>query len=139
LIALVAVFPHALNAISYFRDYHSHTSVILASADAHVISLYAWNTGRKPSTLDKFEMTFGKALLPTNLVPMSRIQTVISPGGQVTLQLKIPPLQQTASEVITPKLTVGVMESNHDHVDKPITLPADFGGQVAERLKIEGQ
>src|SRR5262245_30296759 len=46
LIALATTLSPAINALIYLWDYNSHTSAIVTFADAHFVTLYAWNTGR---------------------------------------------------------------------------------------------
>jgi hypothetical protein len=91
LIALIAVFPPALTALSNFIDRRSHTNFNFAGATDDAVNLTVWNTGQRPSALSGGRLNFngrpiddveldlrdGDVQAPTNIVSKDARMTVV--------------------------------------------------------------
>jgi predicted nucleic acid-binding Zn ribbon protein len=142
LISLVAVFPPAITAITYFRDYDSHTYAILTNADANAIDLYVWNTGRKPSAILTCVLNFGDVPIQNaELDPVDRTKVVVPPNGYTTIKLTIPELKKEAKPIppnTHKELWIEVEESSNPHHVLRIPLPQNLVLDIVKQKQLEG-
>lgn len=60
LIALISLISPTISGIFWALSYNSSTSAIITSFDTNAASIYLWNTGRKPSRVERCFLDFGK-------------------------------------------------------------------------------
>jgi len=126
LVALVSAIWPATSALSYFLDRNSRTSLMVTSIGTNTISLYAWNSGRKPSRVTKCVLDFGSFPYETvevelydktkSIVPASGLAP--APINGTAFDLRLQPLRRRCTGAPSDpnaSLLCDVQESNDDH------------------------
>jgi hypothetical protein len=136
LVALVTVVTAMIHAVFWALDRDSATSVILTKFDTDTVSLLAWNSGRRPSSVVKCTLEFGAFPYEDTELALSdnTERTMIPPTSAsingVPLKFRLPRLtrrcraRKTTAEAA---LRVDIEESNNR---KMLRLPlsvADIG------------
>jgi hypothetical protein len=89
--AVFVVMGNLFAVSSWVVNRQSHTSCRVARSNSDSIFLQAWNSGRKPSALNAFRLTFPAEIHvnPTVLRPSADADTVVGPNGLTVSRLTV--------------------------------------------------
>jgi len=90
IIAIIALVSGIYTAYTYLSDRNSHTVLKVTGADANMIYVKVWNTGRKPSTLLGYRLKFDEVAATKEVTLQPPIQDVTAQANNVIVPNEAP-------------------------------------------------